>query len=57
MEESEFYQPDWNAGGKTHNWRNYVGEEVKRQWPYFDVKQKRALAENFQEIADREEWD
>lgn len=48
-------EPIWDEGGKIHNWRNYVSDDVKAQWPSFTNKQKKALYECFDEIADREE--
>jgi hypothetical protein len=54
--EMEWDEPDWGAGGKVHNWRNYVTEKVRALWPTF-TEQRQALYEQADEIAGREEWD
>lgn len=54
---SDWREPDWAAGGKVHNWRNYVSEEVQSLWPSFAIEQRLALAKNAQQIADAEEWE
>lgn len=49
--------PDWEAGGKTNNWRNYIGDELRELWPFFAPEHRVAIAENAQNLADREDWE
>lgn len=53
----DYMLPVWEDATKVHDWRNYINDAVQRLWPSFNEDQRRALAENAQEIADREEWD
>lgn len=55
--EDESLNPDWNAGGRVHNWRKYVSEEVQRLWNSFSHEQKSALYRQADEIASSEEWE
>jgi hypothetical protein len=57
MKLSDWWRPDWNAGGKVHNWRNYVSEEVRAMWDTFNDDQKKALYRQANDSAEREEWD
>lgn len=54
---SDFDKPKWDVANRVHNWRNYVDDEVKDIWDSFSLEAKQALAQNFNNIADREEWD
>lgn len=49
--------PDWDAGGKVHNWRNHVGDRVREMWDTFTEAQKRAIAADADAKAGEEEWD
>ena len=49
--------PEWVKKDRVHNWRNYVPEELQEIWDTFCDYQKQVLANTFQEIANREEWD
>lgn len=40
-----------------HDWRKYVSDPVRALWSTFTGDQQLALVQNFQEIADREEWE
>ncbi len=53
---SDFKNPEWNEKYRVHNWRNYVTDEVKNEWGNFTKKQKKILSDNFQGIADTEDW-
>jgi hypothetical protein len=53
----EWNIPDWNGGGKVHNWRNYISEELREMWSTFSLKQKEALFNNAKDVANGEEWD
>jgi hypothetical protein len=54
--------PDWQAFDEwqwkhVHDWRRYVGEDVRRIWDTFSDEQKEAIAKNAQEVANKEDWD
>lgn len=53
----DYASPQWDKAGKTHEWKNYVGEHVKRLWGTFTDEQKAAIAAGAEEAAGREEWD
>lgn len=53
----DWQEPNWKEYSKVHNWRNYVSYEIEKMWDDFSIAQKIALAKNFQNIADQEEWD
>jgi hypothetical protein len=58
LEEQALQEPqDWDAGGRVHNWRNHVGENVKAIWHTFTPKQKIAIALDADEAAGAEEWE
>lgn len=54
---NQYLKPDWNEGGRVHNWRNYVNEDLRFIWDTFSNTQKTIIGKNAQEAADREEWD
>ena len=54
---NDYRSPNWDVFTKTHNWRNYISEELRSMWESFTDEQKAAIATNAQEIADREDWD
>lgn len=54
---SEYLTPDWNGGGRVHNWRNHVGEHVRAIWHTFTDEQKRVLACEADDRASDEEWE
>ena len=47
----------WDEGGKVHNWRNYVTDDVRAIWHTFNPEQKVALARMADTFAGREEWE
>lgn len=50
--------PEWNSETtRVHDWRNYVGENVRRIWPALSYDTRLAIALDAQEMADREEWE
>jgi hypothetical protein len=57
FEPIEYKQPDWKSAGAVHDWKNYIFGELQHMWGDFTDEQKRAIAMNAQEIAEREEWD
>ena len=53
----DFEIPDWDDCQKVHDWKNYVTKEVRDLWSSFSLEQRKALASNFSDQADLEEWD
>lgn len=53
----DWEEPDWNAGGRVHNWRNYVSDRVRKLWPTFTPEQRQALYEQADDQAGNEHWD
>ena len=56
LDPDEYLDPDWTAGGRVHNWRNYIGTDLRAAWPQLSDDLKRVVAENAQTLADAEEW-
>lgn len=50
-------EPDWNEGGKVHNWRTYIPEALQRRWLSLSEETRTVAAAMAQEQAGREEWD
>ncbi len=57
IQDSKLIDTNWQEGGRVHNWRKYVGEKTRALWDTFTIEQKRALAEDADEFADRERWE
>jgi hypothetical protein len=53
----DWRSPEWEKAGRVHDWRNYVGDELRAMWDTFTDEQKRAIARNADVLADGEEWD
>jgi hypothetical protein len=53
----DWEKPDWVKLSKCHEWKRYVDDEVQNLWLDMSFVQRQALAQNFQGIADNEEWD
>lgn len=53
----DWSEPDWEKLNKCHEWKRYVDSEVQELWGTFSDEQKQALAQNYQGVADSEEWD
>lgn len=49
--------PDWGAACRVHDWKNHVSERVRALWASFSEEQKKALAAQADEQAQREEWE
>ena len=49
--------PEWEFGGRVHNWKNYINDDVRSIWSTFSQMQRIILATNAQELADNEDWD
>jgi hypothetical protein len=54
---SDHLEPDWQAGGHVHNWRNHVSNEIRHIWPTFTPAQRAALARDAEGRAGDEEWE
>lgn len=54
---SDFDAPNWDRVGKCHDWKTHVSHKVRVIWSTFSDRQKRDLAEGFQQLADQEQWD
>lgn len=50
-------EPDWDEYNKVHEWKNYVSDDLKKIWSNLPEYVRKIIAQNFQEIADKEEWD
>jgi hypothetical protein len=54
---NDWKNPNWNDLQKVHDWKNYVSDEVILIWDTFTNEQKEMLANNFDELANKEDWD
>ena len=54
---SDYASPDWETGGRVHNWKNHISGDLKGIWYTFTDVQKAIIAKSAQENADSEEWD
>ena len=43
--------------GKTHDWRNYISDELKELWPELNEETRAVAALITESIANSEEWD
>ena len=53
----DYIFPDWESGGKVHNWKTYINEDLRFIWDDFCKSERYFIAKNAQEIADQEHWD
>lgn len=49
--------PEFDDAGRVHDWRNYVGENVKTIWKSFTHEQRCNIAADADYLASREDWD
>jgi len=49
--------PEWANAYCVHEWKNYISTEVQQIWHSFTDYQKKAIARQAEENAEREEWD
>jgi len=49
--------PKWDEAGKTHDWRNHVGGNIKALWGTLTTAQRLAIALDAESNADCEIWD
>ena len=57
MTDIDYDKPDWTAGGRVHNWRNYVYDDLRAIWHTFTLEQKRVIRENADIEAGDEHWE
>ena len=57
IEPDDYENPDWKAATKVHEWKNYIDDPVREIWDTITTAQKKALANQAQNIADAEEWE
>jgi hypothetical protein len=57
MEPDDIDEPDWNSGGRVHNWKNYVGEATMAIWPTLTHEQRYAIYADYDRMASCEDWD
>jgi hypothetical protein len=55
--DDDYLDPKWEEGGRVHNWRNYVPENVRAIWDTFTPNQKLVLSLWADDFAGRENWD
>ena len=51
------YDPKWKEAGRVHDWRNYVGDALRRNWDTFSIETKLVVLSMAKEMANSEEWD
>jgi len=58
MTDPEVYmRPDWDEGGRVHNWRHYISAEVQEAWSTFAPEQRAMLYRQADSQAECEDWD
>lgn len=50
-------QPQWEEASRVHDWKNYINTSVQVLWPTFSAVQQDALAQNADELANKEHWE
>lgn len=56
--EAEKLDPNWDqAIGRIHDWRNYVGTNVRRLWPTLAFRVRHAIVLDANDMAMDEEHD
>lgn len=56
-EDNDWENPKWDGASRVHNWLNYISDELQSMWDTFTPAQKKAIFDNAEEQAMREEWD
>jgi hypothetical protein len=49
--------PKWGGRFGCHNWRDYIADEIQKNWENLSLEVRCAVIEQCQDIADKEEWD
>lgn len=53
----DWENPEWDSGGRVHNWHNYASEAMQVIWQTFSAEQKQIIAATLDECASNEYWD
>lgn len=48
---------EWEGGPPRHNWRDYVGENVRRLWDTLSLEHKTAIILDAFVFVSREDWE
>ena len=48
---------DWNAGGRVHNWRSHVPDEIQDVWDELSDEARGIVLIMAEELASAEEWE
>jgi hypothetical protein len=56
-DDEPWLDPKWDEGGRVHNWRRHVPDEVRQLWPHLAPGVRAVLYRWADELADQEEWD
>jgi hypothetical protein len=48
---------DWNEGGRVHNWRRYVPDDIREAWGDLTPKERDLVMIMAEYAAAQEEWD
>lgn len=54
---TELESPQWKEGGRCHNWKNYVDDDMKVIWSELTHKERTIIAYFADLQASQEEWD
>ena len=54
---ADFESPNWDKGGKVHNWKRYADPGLREVWPSLSSTQKAAISSSLKAVAYSEEWD
>ncbi len=55
--DSEIESPDWEAGGRVHNWRNHVDNAVISVWLHLPLEAKLVAYIEACKASSNEEWE
>jgi hypothetical protein len=55
--DSDLENPGFEFADRIHDWRNYVGKNVREIWHTLTNDQRRAMALDADEFASREVWE
>lgn len=59
LKPEEYQNPDWAEPDikYVHDWRAYIGADLRAMWSSFSDEQKYCIAKNAQLLANDEDWD
>lgn len=55
--QNELESPDWESGGRVHNWKRYVDNDIQKMWKELSLREKLIIACFAEKLASQEEWD